>query len=154
MTTRIWSFLPVNILFVPESSAVSGCVEWLRHAMPAYKVEAVDHQKIVLFDCGGNMGSTYCPNCDSEVEAEEWANWMTHDYDEKNGFLFSSRKLKCCGVETTLDEIKFENLSMFGRFAIQVTDTFKTYSDVEMLQFQTEIALRLGCPMRYLEAHY
>jgi hypothetical protein len=154
MSTRIWSFLPIDMLFVPQPDAVASCVEWLRHAMPAYKVAAVDHQKIEFFDCGGNMGSTYCPNCNSEIEAEEWGEWMTHDYDEQRGFEFSTRKLKCCGAEITLDKIKDEYPCMFGRFAIQVTDTLKTYSDVEMERFRGDIAVRLGCPIRYLQAHY
>jgi hypothetical protein len=154
MTTRIWSFLPVDMLFVPKAKAVADCIVWLRSAMPAYKVEAIQHHKIAFFDCGSNMGSTHCPHCKSEVDAEEWANWMTHDYDEKYGIQYSSRKMKCCGVESTLDKIEFENPCMFGRFAVQVTDTMKTYSEVEMARFQRLIASKLGCQIRYLEAHY
>jgi hypothetical protein len=37
---------------------------------------------------------------------------------------------------------------------IEDTDTLKTYSDVELGQIQNGIALRLDCPIRYLEAHY
>jgi hypothetical protein len=108
MTTRIGSFLPVDMQFVPAAVLVADCVAWLRNAMPARKTEAIDHHKIVFFDNGGNTGESYCPYCNSEVAAVDWAERMNRDDDEKYGFRFSIRKLKCCGTETTLDKIDFE----------------------------------------------
>jgi hypothetical protein len=154
MTTRIWSFLPVDMHHVPSADATLAAVTWLRIAMPAYKVEAVDHGKIAFFDCGGNMGATLCPECRTEMGAQEWSDWMTKDYSETDGFRFSTRRMSCCGVSLTLDRIVFENLCMFGRFGIAVTDTMKTYSEDDMNRFATELADRLGCSIRYLEAHY
>jgi hypothetical protein len=154
MTTRIWSFLPVDMHHVPSTEAVEAAVTWLRVAMPAYKVEAIDHGKITFFDCGGNMGATFCPECKTEVKASEWSDWMTKDYSEKEGFCFSKRQMSCCGASLTLDKIAFENLCMFVRFGIAVTDTMKTYSEDDMNRFAAELADQLGCPIRYLEAHY
>jgi AraC-like DNA-binding protein len=58
--------------------------------MPAYKGEAIDHGKIAFFDCGGNMGATYCPHCRTEMNAPVWSDWMTDDYGEAKGFTFSN----------------------------------------------------------------
>jgi thiol-disulfide isomerase/thioredoxin len=154
MTTRIWSFLPVDMNHVPEATAIENAVHWLREAMPAYKVEAIDHGKIAFFDCGGNMGATYCPHCRTEMSAPVLSDWMTDDYDAAKGFTFSIRAMPCCGSQARLDDIAFENTCMFGRFAIQVTDTLKTYSEKEILGFEERLVNHLGCPLRHLEAHY
>lgn len=140
MTTRIWSFLPVDMNHVPKPENVALAVTWLQVAMPAYKVEAIDYGKIAFFDCGGNMGATYCPECGTEQSAKAWSQWMTEDYDAAMGFRFSTRAMPCCGRPMTLDRIKFENPCMFGRFGIAVTDTMKTYTDTEMDGFANELA--------------
>jgi hypothetical protein len=129
MTTRIWSFLPVDVSHVPKATDVENAVHWLRETMPAYKIKVVNHGKITFFDCGGNMGATYCPDCKTEINGPEWSDWMTEDYDEAKGFTFSTRTLTCCGARLQLDKIVFENLCVFARFVIQVTDTMKTYSE-------------------------
>jgi hypothetical protein len=139
---------------VPAPDKAVAAVTWLRAAMPAYKIEAIDHGKVAFFDCRGNMGATYCPECSTEQSAETWSEWMSEDYDDEKGFRFSTRAMPCCGVPMTLDRITFENACMFGRFGIAVTDTMKTYPDTEMDAFAAEMAVRLGCPVRYLEAHY
>jgi hypothetical protein len=154
VTTRIWTFLPVELDHVPPPKSVAAARDWLREAMPAYKVEDIDHGKITFFDCGGNMGSTYCPGCNAELSAPDWSDWMTQDYDEEKGFHFSTRVMHCCKMPARLDGIVFENPCMFGRFAIQVTDTMKTYSETEITDVKNRLADTLGCPMRYLEAHY
>jgi hypothetical protein len=154
MTTRIWSFLPIEMAHVPQAAAVERAVQWLREAVPAYKVEALDHGKITFFDCGGNMGATYCPHCKTELSGSDWSVWMTKDYSETTGFIFSTRIMPCCQSPARLDEIVFENICMFGRFAIQVTDTMKTYSEYEITNVEKSIAFYLGCPLRHLEAHY
>jgi hypothetical protein len=154
MSTRIWSFLPKDVSYVPAKPLIEQSLDWLRTAMPAYKVEAIDHVKIAFFDCGGNMGATFCPHYKTELSASGWSDWMTEDYDEANGFQFSKRNMQCCGVSVSLDAIVFENPCMFGRFGIAVTDTMKTYSETEIDNFADELAKRLQCPIRYLEAHY
>jgi hypothetical protein len=154
MSTRIWSFLPKDISHVPAMALIQLSVDWLRTAMPAYKVEAIDHGKIAFFDCSGNMGATFCPHCKTELSASDWSGWMTEDYDETKGFQFSKRNMQCCDVSVSLDAIVFENPCMFGRFGIAVTDTMKTYSATEIDNFAAELAKRLGTPVRYLEAHY
>jgi thiol-disulfide isomerase/thioredoxin len=154
MTTRIWSFLPVDMNHVPKAADVENAVHWLREAMPAYKVEAIDHGKVAFFDCGGNMGATFCPHCKTELSAPDWSAWMTEDYDDADGFTFSTRNMLCCKTPVRLDEIIFENTCMFGRFAIQITDTMKTYSEEEIVGFEERLVTHLGCALRHLEAHY
>jgi hypothetical protein len=78
----------------------------------------------------------------------------TWEWGQPDAAFYCVANTQCCGTETTLNKIKDDYPCMFGRFAIQVTDTMKTYSDVEMDQFRSEIATRLGCPIRYLEARY
>jgi hypothetical protein len=140
--------------YAPSAETTEAALTWLRTAMPAYKVEAIDHGKVAFFDCGGNMGSTFCPECKTEMDASDWSDWMTKDYSETGGFHFSERRMLCCGSSLTLDKIIFENPCMFGRFGIAVTDTMKTYSEDDMNRFAVELADHLGCPVRYLEAHY
>jgi hypothetical protein len=61
--------------------------------------------------------------------------------------------MSCCKRQVQLDEITFENTCMFGRFAIQITDTMKTYSEEEIVGFEERLVTHLGCPLRHLEAH-
>jgi hypothetical protein len=50
MSTRIWSFLPKDMSHVPANALIQQSVDWLGTAMPAYKVEAIDHGKIAFFE--------------------------------------------------------------------------------------------------------
>jgi hypothetical protein len=100
------------------------------------------------------MGVTCCRHSKTELSGPDWTEWMTEDYDERNGFTFSTLTMPCCYVPTRLGEIVFESLCMFGRFAIQVADTMKTYSEEEILDFEQKLAKYLRCPMRHFEAHY
>ena len=154
MSTRIWSFLPLDMRFVPTQDRIENAIAWLRLAMPAYKVEAIDHGKIAFFDSGGNMGATYCPQCHTEQSAGDWSEWMTEDYDDEAGFEFSPRVMPCCGQLATLDRIIFENSCFFGRFGIAVTDTMQTYPESEIEAFATQLGTHLGCAIRFLESHY
>jgi hypothetical protein len=155
MTTRIWSFLPLDIQHVPSKEKVESAVLWLRGAMPAYKVEAIDHGKIAFFDCGGNMGSIFCPCGNAELSTEEWSDWMTEDFDEAKGFQFSARAMLCCGTEMTLEQIIFENVCMFGRFGIAVTDTMQTYSvnETALITKRGQTRIPRGHPCRWGTHH-
>ena len=154
MSTRIWSFLPLDMRFVPTQDRIENAIAWLRLAMPAHKVEAIDHGNIAFFDCGGNMGTTYCPHCQIELSTGDWSEWMTEDYDDASGFQFSTRVMPCCDQTASLDQIIFETPCFFGQFGIVVTDTMQTYSESEIEAFAVQLGTHLGCAIRFLESHY
>jgi hypothetical protein len=154
MSTRIHRFIPADTHHVPAPEKVSVTLEWLRAHVDAYKIDAISPGHIIFFDCGEGLDKVLCPVCGTDVGDPFWKDWMDSSYDEDAGFMLTLRALACCKTDVRLDQLVYDAPCTLGSFAIEITDTMKTWPDVEIEELMREIAQRLDCPLIRIDAHY
>jgi hypothetical protein len=154
MTTRVHKFVPVDARHVPTSNNVSTTLTWLQSNVDAYQIEAVQLGHITFFDCGGGLDLVACPHCRRDIGGPLWKDWMDESCTLETGFTLTERLLPCCRTSVRLDQLYFDPLCAFGSFAIEITDTMKTWLDDEFAALQVELAKRLSCALQRIDAQY
>ncbi len=108
--------IPADPHQVPSPSQRAAAVAVLARALPgADAVSAEVTDAVAFFDCGKNFESVSCPACGADL-ADWWPDAMDADYDaEIDGFRLDPCTPPCCGVDVTLNHLRYELPQGFGR---------------------------------------
>jgi hypothetical protein len=154
VSTRIHSFVPVNVRHVPLPFTVTLALDWLRQTIDAREISACTPGHIIFFDCGEGLDLVGCPHCRKDIGGPLWKDWMDESCTLETGFTLTGRVLPCCGKSARLDQLVFDGLCVFGSFAIEITDTMTNLSDDEFAMLGAELQARLQCRLVGVDAHY
>ena len=116
----------------------SGKPDW------GLRIETYDHPQFI--DCGCNLETLSCPHCDSVLTFDWW--YAQLGISSVSQFDDLSCVLPCCGIESTLNEIKYDWPAGFARFLLEAYEGHKlTESELKQLE------AILCCQIRQIQAH-
>jgi len=67
----------------------------------------------IFVDCGENLASINCPECNSVIEIDWWSDVMSNLYNEV-GFEDLSIKTPCCYKDTSLNNLIYDSSCGFS----------------------------------------
>lgn len=110
--------VPADPTWQPSEETAQRCAELLRSFYPsADEISAEFPGAIAFFDSGSNLGNIYCPACGQSVQAW-WPDAMDRAYE--TAFQNLAVRTPCCGAETSLNDLRYDWPSAFGRFALEI----------------------------------
>ena len=140
------TLVPENPRFVPDAAKQRQARERFAEIAPeADDVDIKVSEKVMFFDCGGNLERVRCPSCGSVIPVEWWHERMDEDHDD--GFKLAAYATPCCRKKATLNELVYEWPQAFGRFALDAMNPNVGTLDDEDKQ---EIERILGTKLRVI----
>jgi hypothetical protein len=104
--------------WTPEPEPAHRCVETLKGFFPgAHEVTAQFEASVSLFDAGCNLETISCPACGLDA-----GNWWLDAMDKAWETQFADLEVTtpCCGLRTSLNDLRYHWPVAFGRFALVV----------------------------------
>ena len=141
--------IPADPEYLPDESCNSQLYRTLSQLAPNaedIRVEA-NGGALRFFDCGENFETVRCARCGKELETEAWSDWMGSDYGTGPGFVLSTRRMACCGVDTTLNDLDYDWPQGFAMYGISVKNHDRApLSNMEV----ASLSRALGSPARII----
>ena len=141
--------IPESSDYVPDEVSQNRAVSLFRRIAPRadeVKKEATDEVRFI--DCGSNLSSVSCPQCERELDFEWWQDLM--DEEAEVGFPIRSVTLPCCGASGSLQTLRYDWPQGFARFSVEAMNPgIPDVSPEQMTEFQRA----LGCPVRKILQH-
>ena len=103
--------------------------------------------EITFIDADENWDGVYCPNCGANAEAW-WRDAMDETYASKFNSL--NVRARCCGIQMSLNELRYVCPIAFGRFYLQAENTRHTGLSGQQL---AQLGVALDCSVREVKAH-
>src|SRR5262249_22072689 len=109
MSEHYVCFVPMKANFIPNGAARDAAIAILRKAWPrAREITSETSDYVVFRDCGENLESVRCPHCDTTLDIDLWQDRMDDDFSEERGFRLDALPMPCCGVTSTLNELRYD----------------------------------------------
>lgn len=110
-----------------------------------------DYGKLQFIDAGQNAKNIRCSACDALVEPDQWHVWMQNDWHGEDGFHLHRHRLPCCGVELTLNDLRYDGPQGFSRWFVSARDNGR--GALTLAELQTLSALA-GLPLKAIQQRY
>lgn len=134
--------VPKQPKHVPSSNNIQTAIEVLNHIAPdADEIEAIEKEKVQFFDCGANLETVSCPECQSDVGIDWWSDAMSEDFDITRGFQLNEYIVPCCSSSLPLNALNYSFHQAFGRFALSAMNAnigLISISDVKKIESALE----------------
>ena len=149
MSVNIICLISHDPTWQPTEEAAERARALFAAAFPdSYEIKMEFHEETIFVDAGGNAVSTSCPACGRDAAAW-WGDAMDGAYETH--FRRLDITTPCCGLATSLNELRYEWLAGFARFTLEAVDP-KVYPLDESLHRELEECL--GSPLRIIWRHY
>ena len=149
MSDNILKLIPFSPTYMPDDYSIEKALTHLQqHVQSADNINVVKSNLPRFIDQGANFEKIICPNCTSLIDVNWWQEAMDKAY--KNGFEDLTIKTSCCGMETSLNELKYYWPAGFARLSIEIRNPRTEIPD-DVLEKVEEI---LHSHIRKIWAHY
>jgi len=149
MSDNFLRFIPSSPFYVPNEKAINEAIEVIRADFPLAKgINAETYDSPHFIDQGSNWVRVVCPNCNLEIGREWWQTAMDQAYE--NNFQNLDIKVPCCGIEVSLNDLRYDWPAGFAMFKIEVRNPEKDISESHLKRLETI----LGVTLRKIWSHY
>jgi hypothetical protein len=149
VSDNYFRFIPTSPTYVPDAIAQHAGTELVQRHLPhADEVCARVFATTRFVDPGANFEGVFCAHCDEDL-TEWWSAAMDHMAEAD--FSNLSTTVPCCGIATTLNDLRYEWPAGFARFFLEVRGPGVPEPPTEMLE---ALQRTLGCELRTIWVHY
>lgn len=149
MSDNFLKLIPISPQYVPSTAAICKAYELLSEYLPeADEISYNVTEGVRFIDQGQNWQRVSCPACGNELDAEWWQQAMDAAY--QTGFSNLSINLPCCGVTSSLNDLRYEWPAGFARFVLEARNPD---ADLDGSKLKT-LEQILGCKLRKIWARY
>jgi hypothetical protein len=149
MSDSILKLIPADPYFVPEYAARLEALDLLSARLPAADVvSGAATDEVNFVDPGANLVRVVCPACGTELDMEQWQQFMDAAYATQFADLIVT--MPCCGATGSLHDLHYEAPAGFARFELEVLNPNGDLKDDECYQLEHI----LGCRLRKIWAQY
>lgn len=142
-------FIPTDPDYSPPFVVDQRARQLLASFIPQLAEITINRYETIQFiDAGSNWGPIYCPGCGAILADEAWACLV--DKASVTQFTNLSVLTPCCGISTSLNELRYGWPVGFARFVLSSRDPG---ADVSQQQHHLLESV-LGCHLRKIWAHY
>lgn len=144
--------IPADPGFLPDGTQDAQLQRTLSALVPKAEEIGVETEPgaIRFFDCGENFERVCCAACGEELDMDAWSDWMGADYGSGPGFTLGARRMACCGVDATLNDLDYDWPQGFASYAVSARNYDRQpLSDAEV----ASLARALGSPVRIIYRH-
>jgi hypothetical protein len=147
MSTTVLRYIPEEPTFVPgEDEIVASRVLLTRSAGKA--AQARVSESVEFVDPGEGLDRVLCPACGQQLEMEWWQERMTAAAED--AFRDLGVTVPCCGAETSLHDLEYDQPAGFARFILEVEDPDGAEDKVDVEALERIV----GCMLRRVVARY
>ena len=132
VSTNYLRLIPTDPTWLPTAVQVAEATVVVRRLAPASEsIISKIYDSTTLIDAGANAHSVYCPGCGREID---WAWWQTQmDVASKTDFTDLGLTTACCGLATTLNDLRYVWPQGFSCWVLEVTSPGRmTLTDEEI----------------------
>ena len=150
MSDNYLKLIPADPHYVASGTALARVKFLLEHICPKAQLITIKvPDRVVFFDAGVNLEAVYCPFCGS-VQTD-WFYRTTSELDKRNRLDDINVTVPCCGMATTLNDLRFVSPAGFARCGVEVLDPDRgCLTEDELIP----LAEAMGCNVRQILAHY
>ncbi|MGE5549820.1 MAG: hypothetical protein ACM3ZC_04710 [Bacteroidota bacterium] len=150
MSDSVLKVIPMESKFMPTQEAQDRAEEFFSSLFPEADEISIDISEEVIFvDQGENLERVLCPACGATLEMDWWVEVMNVAAEGK--FSILDVQLPCCGLKTTLNDLRYEWPAGFARFVMEARNPGACELDDQSKQQLESI---LGCKLRIVNALY
>ncbi len=149
MSDNYLRLIPTDPEYVPSSQQIRRALSVIAANPLQSEPEVIITDNVEFIDAGSNWEAVYCPRCGLEIDMRWWRD-DAMDRAHETRFRDLSVKMPCCGVETSLNELRYVWPCGFAKFQISFLGPGR---DLEPVVVE-RIAAALGTPLRKIWAHY
>ena len=156
MSDQIIKIIPCDPHFVLNMPNDSDKAKKINDILQHIKSDTIAHNEIsttfgqqpAFIDCGSNLASISCPNCNQEISFEWWGQAM--DNAHASNFEGLTVTTPCCNTKTSLNNLEYDMPCGFASFYISIANpkAEPTQNDLEQIEGV------LGVPVKTVIAHY
>ncbi|MBG0563966.1 hypothetical protein [Actinoplanes aureus] len=161
MSTNVLSVIPADPFWTPGAAAAGAARAVLALVYPGAREVAMDwHEDPVFVDPGENFEGVRCPGCAGELAIEWWQERMDEAY--ATNFRALGVRPSCCGRESDLNRLVYDQPAGFARFVLFATEPARAGTGDPLVVDASAlrdgelamIAAALGHPVRQVVARY
>lgn len=110
--------VPADPTWQPSAETARRSAELASAIYPGADEISVDFpDSVTFFDSGSNLANIDCPACGQSVR-DWWPGAMDKAYE--SAFTDLAVDMPCCGAKTSLNALRYDWPSAFGRFAVEI----------------------------------
>ncbi len=148
MSENYLHLIPIDYNYVPSSEQIQRALSITSANPLESEPEVVMTDNVDFIFSGTNLEAVYCPQCRSEIDWEWWSDIMNRAC--KDGYRDLGLTTPCCGLETNLNELRYDWPSGFAKFRISFLGPRRDLAPAVV----DRIAQALGTPLRKVWAHF
>ncbi len=149
MSDNILKLIPTTPHYKPGATAIQKACDLLSsYFSEAGEISYSLTEEVCFIDQGENWERVLCPACGIELDTAWWQQAMDTAY--QTGFTDLSVNLPCCGVVSSLNDLRYELPAGFARFVLEIRNPDGDIGDDELRSLEQI----LGCGLRKIWAHY
>ncbi len=148
MSYNYLHLIPTDPNYIPSSQQILRALSLIAANPLESQPEVVISENVEFIDSRSNMEAVYCPRCGSKLDWTWWGDAMDLAY--KSGFRDLSIDTPCCGLTTSLNELRYVWPCGFARFRISFSSPGRDLAP----QVLGSIADALETPVRKVWAHH
>ncbi len=147
MSGYYFKLIPIVPEYVPDAASQKRALERFASFVRAAEVSAAATDNVQFHCAMGNFESVACPACGRDLDLDWWNDAMNVACESQ----FSDLRVvvPCCGVTTSLNELRYRFPQGFSRFVLSARYPGANLDDE---QFR-ELERILGCALRKLWIH-
>jgi hypothetical protein len=131
--------LPIDPRTLPSELAESRALAMLRSHFD--HVESQRFDAPVFVDAGQSFEAVACPSCDQTLDAAWWGQRM--DAAHAAAFADLSVQVPCCGVATSLNDLRYDMPQGFARFTLSVRNPGRKLHPRELRELEALLGTSL-----------
>lgn len=133
-------FYPYEAKFIPSSTLQTEAVDIVVSEFPYNEVISTLKEKIQFHTSGQGFESVSCPKCGQVMEMDYWSELMSIAYES----YFENMEMisLCCGEETAMNDLVYNDNSGFSQYFIEVVDAEFDKEKADRLKHRLETKLK------------
>lgn len=148
MSETIYKIIPVDPDVTWSSAQLRQIAEVTRRLFPdSSRIEPVAFEHRTFVDCGGNLESIKCPECDCEISLEDWHAAM--DFSFRSNFADLLFRPQCCGGRTSLNDLVYAWPCAFAWCMIAIYDPNRSLNESDL----DKLTAAADCRVRAIIGH-
>jgi len=149
MSDDFLRLIPSSPFYIPDEKAINKALKVIRDDFSlAESINAEAYESPRFIDQGSNWVRVFCSNCNLEIDIDWWQSAMDQAYE--SDFRILNMKVPCCGVEMSLNDLRYDLPAGFAKFKIEIRNPGKDITESCCKQLESI----LGIPIRIIWAHY
>lgn len=137
MSETVQKIIPVDIETELSEDFVNDAIAFINNHYGEVEIEYIDYEEVTFIDCGTNLKTIKCNNCDEVLSIEWWGSQMSNWYENHDLSII----LPCCEAETSLNDLNYNLDCGFSTFEFRLLNPME-YVDVEHFSYHSSIEFK------------